>query len=189
MSGETNRKRGSSENEQLLIFTDASVDPELKAGFGAYLAITESELDMDDGTDTLRGKLKIKPFTAAQPTQLEIETVLWALRDVMTQPDSPAGAITLYTDSQSIINLPRRRSRLEQSGFTAASGKALNHAALYRAFYQLHDRAGFRLVKLKGHGKRAGKTQLDRVFSLVDQAARRALREYRASVETRGPNP
>lgn len=187
MSNEANKKRGLSENEQLLIFTDASADPKLKAGFGAYLAIARTELDVlddmtDAATDILRGKLKIKKFTAVAPTQLEIETVLWALQEVLAQAGSLPGGITLYTDSQSIINLPRRRTRLEKTGFTGATGKALNHAALYRAFYRLHDRLGFKPVKLKGHGKRADKTQLDRVFAQVDQAARKALREYRAGL-------
>lgn len=170
----------------LLIFSDASADSKLRVGFGAYLAITETGLDLiddlqDNGpADSLTGRLKIKKFTATAPTQLEIETVLWALRETMAQASAPAGGIILYTDSQSIINLPRRRAALEKSGFiSAATGKALPHAVLYRAFYQLHDRLGFTLVKLKGHARRADKTRLDRVFSRVDKASRQALREYR----------
>lgn len=187
MSSEANIKRGLSENEPLLIFSDASADPKLRAGFGAYLAIAQTELDIlddrtDAGTGILRGRLRIRKFTAIPPTQLEIETVLWALQEVTAQAGSLTGAITLYTDSQSIINLPRRRARLEKTGFTGAASKTLNHAGLYRAFYRMHDRLEFKLVKLKGHGKRADKTRLDRVFAQVDQAARKALREYRAGL-------
>jgi ribonuclease HI len=168
---------GVSGNAPLLIFSDASVDPKLQTGFGAYLAFAESELDSMADADSLHRKLKIKQFKATSPTPLEIETLLWALQDVM--PQAP-GNITLFTDSQSIIELPRRRIRLEQSGFSgAASGKTLKHAELYRAFYQLQDRLAFKLVKLKGHSKRADKTRLDRVFAYVDKASRKALREYR----------
>ena len=165
---------------KLLLFSDASVDSKLETGFGAYLAVAESELDLvGDMTEAgiLRSKLKTRQFRAASPTPLEIETALWALQDVM--PHAP-GKITLYTDSQAIVNLARRRAKLEQSGFTGAgSGKILKHTALYRAFYQAQDRLGFELVKLKGHRKRTDQTRLDRIFSYVDRASRKALREYR----------
>jgi ribonuclease HI len=171
-------KDAASGNEQILIFTDASVDSKLGVGFGAYLAIAETELELIDGKkDSLNSKLKLKQFTATSPTQLEIATVLWALQDVMPQPP---GDIILFTDSQSIIDLPRRRTRLERSGFTgAATGKVLKHAELYRAFYHAQDRLAFKPVKLKGHSKSADKTHLDRIFSCVDKATRKALREYR----------
>jgi ribonuclease HI len=162
----------------LLIFSDASVDLKLGVGFGAYLAIAESELELIGGkADILNSRLKIRQFTATSPTQLEIETVLWALQEVAPQPSASAADIILFTDSQSIIDLPRRRTRLERSGFTgAASGKVLKNAGLYSAFYELQDRMVFKLVKLKGHRKGADKTLLDRVFSCVDKAARKALR-------------
>lgn len=171
-------------SEQLLIFSDASVDSKLQTGFGAYLAIPESELhsfdDMEAAADIPQGKIEIKRFTASSPTQLEIATVLWAVQDVMPRASASAGNIILFTDSQSIIDLPRRRTRLERSGFIGkTSGKALKNADLYRAFYQLQDRLAFKLVKLKGHRKLADKTRLDRVFACVDKAARQALREYR----------
>ncbi|HEX5056180.1 MAG TPA: ribonuclease H [Gammaproteobacteria bacterium] len=177
MPSEAN-KNGLSRNEQLCIFSDASVDSKLATGFGAYLAVAESELGLiDSEADILHGRLKIRQFTATAPTPLEIETMLWALQEVMSRPP---GDIILFTDSQSMIDLPRRRNRLERSGFTgSASGKTLKHAALYQAFYQAQDRLGFKLVKLKGHLKRADKTRFDRIFSYVDKASRKALREYR----------
>ena len=168
----------------IFIFSDVSVDPRLKTGFGAYLAISENELGsiagMENSADALNNKLKLKQFTATSSTQLEIETVLWALQDTLERQPLLAQNINLYTDSQGIVNLPRRRTALEQSGFiSAATGKALHQAALYRAFYQLHDQTGFKLTKLKGHRKGADKTGVDRIFSFVDKAARKALREYR----------
>jgi ribonuclease HI len=176
-------KDAASGTEQMLIFTDASVDLKLHAGFGAYLVVAESELDLIDAkADILNQRLKIRQFSATSPTQLEIETVLWALQEVAPRASAAAAGITLFTDSQSIIDLPRRRARLEHTGFTgAASGKVLKNAGLYRAYYELQDRLAFKLVKLKGHRKGADKTLLDRLFSLGDKAARKALREYRKS--------
>jgi ribonuclease HI len=174
----------------LLIFTDASVDSKLQTGFGACLILAARELHsldgMEDSPDSAQDKLKIliKRFAAASPTRLEIETVLWALQEVATQASAAAGDIILFTDSQGIIDLPRRRARLERSGFASnATGKALKNADLYRAFYALQDRLAFKLVKLKGHRKLADKTRLDRIFSCVDKAARKALRVYRQQAE------
>ncbi|HEY3488349.1 MAG TPA: hypothetical protein VGL10_09815, partial [Gammaproteobacteria bacterium] len=137
----------------ILLFSDISVDPKLKVGFGAYLAITQAELDSIDGIENddtrtdLLAKLKVKQFAATSSTQLEIETILWALEELMRQQSLRALAnnLTLYTDSQGIIELPRRRAALEESKFISASGKALNQAGLYRAFYQLQDALGFNL--------------------------------------------
>jgi ribonuclease HI len=176
---------------ELLIFSDASVDSKLQTGFGAYLAVVGTRPDIIDGmadagpradvvADIPHSNLKIKRFTATTPSQLEIKTVLWALQEVMLQSSAVANNIILFTDSQSIIELPRRRTKLEQTGFRGAStGHILKHADLYRAFYRLQDQLAFKLVKLKGHRKSADKTPLDRVFAQVDRAARKALREYR----------
>jgi ribonuclease HI len=170
---------------RLLLFTDASVDSRLHTGFGAYLAIAEPELDAMAGMSDvarLRAELKIQQFATRSSTQLEIQNVLWALQELMARQPATANRIILYTDSQAIIDLPRRRKGLEQSGFTSAAGKPLNHAVLYQAFYKLHDSLGFELAKLKGHSPRADKTQLDRVFAVIDKAVRQALREYRQQI-------
>lgn len=157
-----------------LVFSDVSVDPRLKTGFGAYLAITESDLGMIGvAENAIVEMIKVRQFLSTSSTQLEIETLLWALRDISVSN------ITVYTDSQGIVDLPRRRTALEQSGFTTAGkNRVLNHAALYRAFYRLHDELGFELAKLKGHGKRDDKSRLDEIFSYVDRTARKALRAY-----------
>lgn len=165
-----------------LVFSDASVDPRIKTGFGAYLAITETEANtIGDAKNIFQERLKVKQFASTSSTQLEIETILWALRE-LTRRQSPgvlANNITVYTDSQGIIGLPRRKTALEQSGFAGAGkNKLLNHAGLYRAFYQLQDELGFELGKLKGHSKRDDKSRLDEIFSYVDRAARKALREH-----------
>ena len=164
-----------------LVFSDVSVDPRLKTGFGAYLAITESGLDMIGiAENAIVEMVKVRQFASTSSTQLEIETILWALQELTRSPpaDIPVNNITVYTDSQDMINLPRRRIGLEQSGFTTAKNKALKHAALYRAFYRLHDELGFELAKLKGHGNRDDKSWLDEIFSCVDRTARKALRAY-----------
>lgn len=166
----------------MLVFSDVSVNPQLKTGFGAYLVITDTEVNtIADAENKLKKKLKVKQFTSTSSTQLEIETILWALQELTRQQPASglANNVTVYTDSQGIIELPRRRRELEKSGFIGTNkNRILKHAGLYRAFYGLHDELGFKLTKLKGHSKRDDKTRHDEIFSYVDRAAREALRIY-----------
>lgn len=165
-----------------LLFSDASVDPQLRTGFGAYLTITDTGAGIVSVTETtLKDKIKVKQFASTSSTQLEIETILWALQELTRQQSVSALVtnITVYTDSQGIVELPRRRTALELAGFTSIGGnKPLKHAGLYRAFYQLQDKLGFELTKLKGHGKRNDKSRLEEIFSYVDRATRKALRAH-----------
>lgn len=166
-----------------LVFSDASVNPRLKTGFGAYLALTETGLigNSENASDILKSKIRVKRFTSTSSTQLEIETLVWALWELIRQKTASAlvNNITVYTDSQSLVDLPDRRTALEQSGFiSTGKNEGLTHSGLYKAFYQLQDNPGFELKKLKGHSKRDDKSRLDEIFSYVDRAARKALREH-----------
>ena len=57
----------------LQLYTDGSVNTQLKVGYGAYLLV--SELTMS--TDTLKEQVKIKRFEQTSSTKLELQTLLW----------------------------------------------------------------------------------------------------------------
>jgi ribonuclease HI len=118
-------------------------------------------------------KVKLKRFENTSSTKLEIETLLWAL----SQIHEFEGIITIYTDSQNIDGLHRRRSRLEKNNYYAKSGRPINNADLYREFFQKTDRINCEIVKIKGHKKTRLKSDIDKLFSLVDRASRNAVRE------------
>jgi len=84
--------------------------------------------------------------------------------------------ITVYTDSQNIINLQGRRARLERDDYFSRNKKQLKNHQLYRVFYNLMDRLHFNLVKVQGHQPSNERDLIAQHFSLVDQAARQALR-------------
>lgn len=150
----------------LLLFTDGSAHPASRIGYGAYLAIS----DLNADPEAVENAVQVKRFENTSSSQLEIETLIWALRD--TQPRS----VTLYTDSQTIIGLPDRRERLEKQEYRSKTGSLLNHAALYQEFFALTDPVVFTLVKVKGHRRAHQKSPVDRLFTLVDRASRQALR-------------
>lgn len=155
--------------KKLLLFTDGSVHAQLKIGFGAYLLLAEEALPID----ALKAKVKTKRFDNTSSTKLEIQTLLWAIHEIPLTSQQ----ITIYTDSQNIISLPARRKRLEEKKYRNGKNKLLRNAELYQAFYQLLDTFHIELVKVKGHMPTTEKDGIARLFSLVDKAARRALRD------------
>ena len=158
---------------QLQVFTDGSVNTKLKVGYGAYLVVS----DLSTYIDTLKDKVKIKRFAQTSSTKLELQTLLWALDEIIDLAVDSDISLTIYTDSQNIIGLPGRRSSLEQNHYLTSKNKRLNNYELYQEFYRLTSRLKCKFVKVEGHQVSTKKDEIDRLFSLVDKASRRALRE------------
>ena len=147
----------------MLLFTDGSMHPPSRTGYGAYLAVDDPAAECD---------VQIKKFENTSSSQLEIETLIWALQTLRPH------AVTIYTDSQTIIGLPRRRARFEARNYLTAQNKPIRHAALYRSFFRLTDQIDGTFVKVKGHRVSNQKTETDRLFTRVDRASRQALRDH-----------
>ena len=156
----------------LQLFTDGSVNTQLKVGYGAYLLV--SELTMS--TDTLKEQVKIKRFEQTSSTKLELQTLLWALAEIDALVSDEDTSLTVYTDSQNIIDLPSRQARLENSDFFTSSNKRLNNYQLYKTFYRFTAGRTCTFVKVIGHQTSCKKDQVDKRFTLVDKASRQALR-------------
>ena len=140
--------------KSLLLFTDGSAHPTSRIGYGAYLAIP----DLNANFQALETAVQLKRFEDTSSSQLEIETLIWALR--ATQPQT----LTLYTDSQTIIGLPDRRERMEKQAYRSKAGTPLNHAELYQEFFALTDPLEYTLVKVKGHQRSHQKSPIDHLF-------------------------
>jgi ribonuclease HI len=166
--------------DTLSLFTDVSCNAKYQLGFGAYLLVSDSDLNAGQ-KDILKNKVKFKKFEFTSSTKLEIETVSWALKEVekiIPKFDLP-GHLILYTDSQCIAGLLNRRAKLERLNFKSiGKNRELNYAALYREFYQASDKWQFKLVKLEGHSKSLTKDRYHTMFSYVDKGSRKALKSY-----------
>lgn len=155
---------------QHTIFVDGSVNPQTRIGCGAFLALpVHCSLQPPTGKPAA---IQTKRFANTSSTQLEVETLLWALEHV-----TPGADVTVYTDCQNIMGLLARRDRLESKNYCNAKGQALAHGALYQRFFQRYDALAFTLVKLKGHKPAVNRSALDQWFSLVDRAARAACQQ------------
>lgn len=155
------------------IFTDGSVNTQLKVGYGAYLLVS----DLNIPIDSLKDSVKVKRFKQTSSTKLELQTLLWALNETITSNNGSNITLTVYTDSQNIIGLPERRTRLEERNFFSSKNKRLNNYELYQEFYLLTSKLKFELVKVVGHQASSKKNKVDKLFGLVDRASRSALRK------------
>ncbi|QXD24716.1 ribonuclease H [Opitutia bacterium ISCC 51] len=153
---------------EMLLFTDGSVSTQRSVGYGAYLRVTNASLPLE----VLQTQIKAKRFEPTSSTRLELQTLLWALNEVRENAES----VLIHTDSQNILSLPNRRSRLEKNEFRSKKGSPLKNRELYQEFYQLIDHMDCQFVKVKGHLKRNEKDAIDHILSLVDKASRNALR-------------
>ena len=153
----------------IFLFVDGSVHPQTKIGFGAYLLLNESEFS----SSTLDKKVKTKKFENTSSTKLELETLLWALDDTNLKNFK----IVVYTDCQNIIGLQDRREGFEKKNYITSKNKQIKNHELYKEFFKMVDILDCEFVKVKGHKKTSIKNEIDEIFTLVDKATRKALRE------------
>lgn len=132
--------------------------------------------DIDAPAESLKDQVRVKCFEQTSSTKLELQTILWALNEIVALPKGSDIELIVYTDSQNIIGLPRRQDKLEQNDYVSSNGKRLNNFELYQEFYRLTSLLNCRFVKVKGHQPSRQKTKFDRLFGLVDQQSRKALR-------------
>ena len=164
----------------LCIFTDVSVNSQSKIGFGAVLTLTDIDLQTNN-SNFFKNKVKYKIFKSTSSTKLEIETLLWAMEEIIKSylSSNLYDNLLIYTDSQCIAGLLNRREKMEKSNYKSIrKNKALNHAALYKQFYHFYDLLNFKIIKLEGHSKSSLKDNLHNFFSLVDKGSRKALKNY-----------
>ena len=154
-------------------FIDGSVNNQLKIGYGAYLMVSELCIPIESLKDTVR----VKRFEQTNSTRLELQTLLWALDETNGLANDHELALTVYTDSQNIISLPRRRASLEASDYFSIKNKQLNNYDLYQEFYRLTSKLNCEFVKVIGHKRSSNKDEIDKLFALVDQASRRSMRK------------
>ena len=154
--------------DELMLFVDGSVNPQSNIGYGAYLAVSERGL----APEALRTRVKVKRFEHTSSTKLELQTLLWALSDIQ----AVGRKVIVYTDSQNILGLLERRGRLEKNDYHSKNNRRLKHYELYQAFYSMIDQLDCKLIKVRGHQVADQKDDIDRLFTLVDKASRKALR-------------
>lgn len=155
--------------DKIQLFTDGSVDVNSKIGYGACIWIMNSDLSLEE----LKKRVKVKRFENTTSTKLELQMLIWALKEVSSQGKQ----VLVYTDSQNIVRLPERRTRLEQNDYRSKNNRRLNNEELYREFFRIIDLIECEFVKVWGHQPSKNKDDIHRIFTFVDRASRKALRD------------
>ena len=157
--------------KELNLFADGSLDPRTNTGYGAYLLIEDLQQDIDK----LKAQVNLRRFTQTTSAKLELQTVLWALEEI----PGTAKKIRVYTDSQNIISLPARRNKLEARGFRNKKNQLHLYHEWYRTFFRITSQLDCTFVKVAGHSPVLKKEDVDQIFTLVDRASRKALRNQK----------
>ncbi len=155
---------------ELMLFTDGSVNNQSKTGYGAYLVLTKPGLSLN----LMKTLVKVKKFENTSSTKLELQTLLWALQGIEARSH-----VVAYTDSQNIIGLQERCQRFEQRNYRSKNNRPLNNAELYQEFFKKIDQLDFNVVKVTGHQASNKKDDIGKIFTLVDKASRKAMRKER----------
>ncbi len=154
---------------KLLLFTDGSVHVQSGIGYGAFIFVADENLD----TKELKEKIHLVRFENTSSTKMELQVFLYATNALNENNNK----LVVYTDSQNLSELRTRRAKLEENNFCSKTGKELKNAKLYRDFFLIVDKFDIKFVKVKGHKQKKEKNSIDSVFTLVDRASRKALRE------------
>lgn len=162
--------------KKIKLFTDSSVNPQLKIGFAAFLKVTDEKVSLEE----IKKEIKIKRFENTSSTKLELQTFLWAIEEINL---NTSFLIEVYTDCQNIIGLPNRKEKIQSLNYHSSSGKLLNNSELYKDFFKLLEKYNCEFIKVKGHKKSSLKDEIDDSFNLVDKASRNALREELANLK------
>mgnify|MGYP003331176134 FL=1 len=107
----------------MFLFTDCSVSSKSGLGVCAYLSVQ----DLGTPAKSFSEGIRFNTFEGVTSTELELRTLLWAIEECR----GIARKATIFTDSQNIVGLPKRRDRLEKSNFQNGSGDRLKLADLY----------------------------------------------------------
>lgn len=178
----------------LALFSDVSLDPKLKFGVGGYLVVPISFIELSPGSikrSEIAERMVVQNFEGTSSTRLEVQTVLWAIEAYLKNlKDYKPGKLCIYSDSQCVAGLLRRRPGLEANGFLSRkTNNLLKNTSLYRKFYEFHDRIGFKVIKVAGHTRSCSHDTIHRIFSFVDKEVRKALNLWMRDLEVKNIKP
>ena len=146
---------------QLDIYTDGSCHTQLKIGaWGAILILNDREISLSGiATHTTHNRM-------------ELEAVIHAIQYIKDS-DIETEKINVFTDSQYVMNLNKRKARFERQAYLTGSGNPVRNADLIKTFYNLTNSRPVHLVKVVAHQKQGPQVNHNR---RVDKLVRKILR-------------
>jgi ribonuclease HI len=148
----------------IAVFTDGSCHTQFKTGGWASIIF------MDNAKVTLKGS---ESDTTHQ--RMELTAVLEALLYIQKQ-DQLSSPITIYSDSQYVVGLLKRRERLTVTEFMTNKLKPVRNADLVRMLIKFFNTMDIDFVKVKAHLRSSDQENL---FNReVDILSRQMMRKH-----------
>ncbi len=157
------------------IYTDASFSQKQQMGVSGFFIFNNSKDHETHFIDL--AKISLNTFEEKNNIRAEFRGVMSALEILEARLQKNDFTITLYTDCQAIVNLIKRRKKLESADFKSHRKKSiLSNADIYKEFFLLYDRLKPRVIWVKGHSPSENQDRIHKNFSAIDKAVRGELR-------------
>lgn len=151
------------ETNTIEIYTDGSCHVSSKLGtWGAILLYDAQEL-------VLSGIVE-----QTTHNRMELIAVLKAIEYLKAEKIEYQN-LCVYSDSQYLVEIPRRKAKFLENDFCNKAGKPLNNDDLLRELVHIFEVENIQLIKVKAHQKKGEKINYNRK---VDQLVRKLMRQH-----------
>jgi ribonuclease HI len=160
----------SKESETTYIYTDASFSKQYEI---AVIGFAHFQSRLQHETIALQStQIQLLQINERNNIRAEIRSAISAL-----EACAQHGNIILFSDCETVVNLPLRRKKLESTNFISKSKDApLANTDLYREFYKTFDSYSPNIVWVKGHTPTNSPSFIETNFSILDKMIRNRLR-------------
>lgn len=143
------------------IFVDSSVNHKKNKAVGCYVVVNDLSIDLKQ----IRENIQFITLESNSSTAAELEIVKYIFSIIVSNGTHP---IYLYTDCQQVAHLSTKK------------GYSHHHKNkdIYEEILYYLDKLNITVIKVKGHVKKdLQDDKKQQIFSLVDKAARKKVRE------------
>jgi ribonuclease HI len=145
------------------IYTDGSCNPQQKIGaWAAIILVKDQEI-----------LLKDKALNTTH-NQMELLAVIKAL-EYIEKNNFNNLRIEIYSDSQYVVNLAERKSKLKNSNYLTKTGKEIQNRSLVEKIIHYIENLNIEFIKVKAHQKKSDEINYNRD---VDKISRKIVRDY-----------
>jgi len=149
-------------NQIIKIFTDGSCNPEFLIGGWAALIFHNDEKIVIQGNEFQTTHNRMELIAVIQ----SVEYVLKEFQDIKS--------IKIFTDSQYVAGIPRRKVKLMSKDLKTKRGKSIQNVDLIEKLIDILDSTNIEFVKVKAHQKSSGIPNYNRE---VDMLSRKIVRQ------------
>ncbi len=149
---------------QINIYTDGSCFPKEKQGTWAAIIIIEKQETIIKGQEC-----------DTNHNRMELTAAIKAL-DYILVNKIKFSSLNLYSDSQYLVNIPERKSRLLSNDFITKKGKKIQNYDLVEMLLNQIQHYQVNFLKVKAHQKQGIEKNYNRVVDKIVRADLRAIK-------------